>query len=113
MKFFSSRGAFRALSYPDYFWFWSSYFVSNVGSWMQSVAQGWLLYELTLSPFYLGLFSSLRMVLLLCFFILGGLMSDRVDRRKVMVGIQIVSALSALVMAVLVSLKSIQVWHIF
>ena len=71
MKFFSSRGAFRALSYPDFFWFWSSYFVSNVGSWMQSIAQGWLLFELTSSPFYLGLFSSLRMVLLLCFFVLG------------------------------------------
>lgn len=113
MKFFRPGGAFRALGYPDYFWFWSSYFVSNVGSWMQSVAQGWLLYELTLSPFYLGLFSSLRMVLLLCFFVLGGLMSDRVDRRKVMLGIQIVSALSALVMAVLVTLKSIEVWHIF
>jgi predicted MFS family arabinose efflux permease len=113
MKFARHGGAFRALSYPDYFWFWSSYFVSNVGSWMQSVAQGWLLYELTLSPFYLGLFSSLRMVLLLCFFVLGGLMSDRIDRRKVMLGIQIISALSALGLAILVTFKAIQVWHIF
>ena len=113
MKLLRHGGAFRALSYPDYFWFWSSYFVSNVGSWMQSVAQGWLLYELTLSPFYLGLFSSLRMVLLLCFFVLGGLMSDRIDRRKVMLGIQIISALSALGMAILVTFKAIQVWHIF
>ncbi|HEX9147119.1 MAG TPA: MFS transporter [Candidatus Binatia bacterium] len=113
MKFLHHGGAFRALSYPDYFWFWSSYFVSNVGSWMQSVAQGWLLYELTSSPFYLGLFSSLRMVLLLCFFVLGGLMSDRIDRRKVMLGIQTISALSALGLAVLVTFKSIHVWHIF
>jgi MFS family permease len=113
MKFLHRGGAFRALSYPDYFWFWSSYFVSNVGSWMQSVAQGWLLYELTSSPFYLGLFSSLRMVLLLLFFVLGGLMSDRIDRRKVMLGIQTISALSALGLAVLVTFKSIQVWHIF
>lgn len=80
---------------------------------MQSVAQGWLLYELTASPFYLGLFSSLRMVLLLCFFVLGGLMSDRIDRRKVMLGIQTISALSALGLAVLVTFKSIHVWHIF
>ena len=113
MKVLRHGGAFRALSYPDYFWFWSSYFVSNVGSWMQSVAQGWLLYELTLSPFYLGLFSSLRMVLLLCFFVLGGLMSDRIDRRKVMLGIQIISALSALGLAILVTFNAIQVWHIF
>ena len=106
-------GAFRALSYPDYFWFWSSYFVSNVGSWMQGIAQGWLLFDLTSSPFYLGLFSSLRMVMLLSFFILGGIMSDRIDRRKVMLFIQVLSALTALGLAVLVTTETIQVWHIF
>lgn len=113
MKLLGNSGAFRALSYPDFFWFWSSYFISNVGSWMQSIAQGWLLFELTSSPFYLGLFSSLRMVLLLCFFVLGGLMSDRWERRKVMLWIQVISALTALGLALLVSAKSIQVWHIF
>ena len=104
---------FRALAYRDFFLFWSSYFVSNVGSWMQSVAQGWLLFELTSSPLYLGLFSAVRMVLLVCFFLLGGLMADRLDRRKVMLCIQSISALTALSMAVLVSLKVIHVWHIF
>jgi len=113
MNLFNKTGVFRALSYPDYFWFWSSYFVSNVGSWMQSVAQGWLLFELTSSPFYLGLFSSLRMVLLLSFFVLGGLMSDRWERRKVMLWIQVISVLTALGLAMLVSFKAIQVWHIF
>jgi MFS family permease len=110
---FRSSGAFRALSYPDYFWFWSSYFVSNVGSWMQGIAQGWLLFDLTSSPFYLGLFSSLRMVMLLSFFILGGIMSDRIDRRKVMLAIQWISALTALGLALLVSTHTIRVWHIF
>jgi MFS family permease len=113
LKLFQNGGAFRALSYPDYFWFWSSYFVSNVGSWMQGIAQGWLLFDLTSSPFYLGLFSSLRMVMLLSFFILGGIMSDRVDRRKVMFFIQIISALTALGLALLVSTHMIRVWHIF
>jgi MFS family permease len=110
---FQTSGAFRALRYPDYFWFWSSYFVSNVGSWMQGIAQGWLLFELTSSPFYLGLFSSLRMVMLVSFFILGGIMSDRIDRRRVMLAIQWISALTALGLAVLVSTHSIRVWHIF
>lgn len=113
MKITDKITAFRALGYPDFFWFWSSYFVSNVGSWMQSVAQGWLLFELTSSPFYLGLFSSLRMVLLLCFFVLGGLMSDRWERRKVMLWIQAISALTALGLALLVFFHAIQVWHIF
>jgi MFS family permease len=113
LKIFRSGGAFRALSYPDYFWFWSSYFVSNVGSWMQGIAQGWLLFELTSSPLYLGLFSSLRMVMLVSFFILGGIMSDRLDRRKVILWIQVVSALTALGLALLVTTHTIQVWHIF
>ncbi len=113
MQLSSRSGAFRALSYPNFFWFWTSYFVSNVGSWMQSVAQGWLLFDLTSSPLYLGLFSSLRMVMLLCFFVLGGLMSDRWERRKVMLCIQCISALTALGLALLVSFKAIQVWHIF
>jgi MFS family permease len=80
---------------------------------MQGIAQGWLLFELTSSPFYLGLFSSLRMVMLLSFFILGGIMSDRIDRRKVMLAIQWISALTALGLAVLVSTHAIRVWHIF
>ena len=113
MARFRSSGAFRALSYPNYFWFWSSYFVSNVGSWMQGIAQGWLLFDLTSSPFYLGLFSSLRMAMLLSFFILGGIMSDRIDRRKVMLAIQWISALTALALALLVSTHTIRVWHIF
>ena len=113
MARFRSSGAFRALSYPNYFWFWSSYFVSNVGSWMQGIAQGWLLFDLTSSPFYLGLFSSLRMVMLLSFFILGGIMSDRIDRRRVMLAIQWISALTALALALLVSTHTIRVWHIF
>jgi MFS family permease len=113
LKLLQKTGAFRALSYPDYFWFWSSYFVSNVGSWMQGIAQGWLLFELTGSPFYLGLFSSLRMVMLLSFFVLGGIMSDRIDRRKVMLAIQWISALTALGLAVLVTTHTIRVWHIF
>ena len=80
---------------------------------MQGIAQGWLLFELTSSPFYLGLFSSLRMVMLLSFFILGGIMSDRIDRRRVMLAIQWISALTALGLAVLVSTDSVRVWHIF
>jgi MFS family permease len=113
MKYFQNSGVFRALSYPNFFWFWSSYFVSNVGSWMQSISMGWLLFEMTSSPFYLGLFSSLRMVMLISFFILGGIMSDRIDRRKIMLAIQIVAALTSLLLAILVSTQLIRVWHIF
>jgi len=95
--------AFRALRHRDFLWFWSSYFVSNVGSWMQSVAQGWLLFELTNSPLTLGLFSLLRTGMLLFFFLVGGIIADRWDRRLVMICIQIVSLATALGLALLTS----------
>ncbi len=107
------RGIFGSLHYRDFFWFWLSYFVSNVGSWMQSVTQGWLLFELTGSPLYLGLFSLLRTVMLLSFFLLGGIMADRWDRRLVMIWIQTISLSTALGLAFLTSLGVVQVWHIF
>ena len=105
--------AFRALRYRDFALFWWSYFISNVGSWMQSVAQGWLLFDLTNSPLTLGLFSLLRTAMLLCFFVVGGLIADRWDRRLVMIWIQVVSLATALALAVLTSLGAVQVWHIF
>jgi MFS family permease len=106
-------GAFRALRYPDFLWFWSSYFISSVGGWMQNIGQAWLLYQITDSPLYLGLFSLLRTVLLFCFFLLGGVMADRWDRRVVMLWIQVVALLSAFILALLVSLDAIRIWHIF
>ena len=52
----SRRGAmFRALSHRNYRLFWSGAFLSNIGTWMQAVAQGWLVLQLTDSPFWLGL----------------------------------------------------------
>jgi len=109
---FRQRAIFSAFRYPDFFWFWWSYFVSNIGSWMQTIAQGWLIYDLTQSPLYLGVFSLLRSILLLVFFFLGGLMADRWDRRLLMIWIQIISLLSALVLGLLTSFGVVRVWHI-
>jgi MFS family permease len=106
------RAIFSAFRYPDFFWFWWSYFLSNIGSWMQAVAQGWLLYELTQSPLVLGVFSLFRSSLLLVFFFLGGLIADRWDRRLLMIWIQIISLLSALILGFLTTLAIVQVWHI-
>ena len=77
---------------------------------MKNVAQGWLLFELTDSPFILGLFSLLRTIMLFCFFLLGGLVADRWDRRLVMMWIQIVSLITAFILAILVSLDAIRAY---
>ena len=103
LKLLDRTGAFRALSYPNYFWFWSSYFVSNVGSWMQSIAMGWLLFRFDRVAALSRLVQLFAHRHLIGFFILGGIMSDRIDRRKVMLWSQFIAAGTSLVLALLVT----------
>jgi hypothetical protein len=78
---------------------------------MQSIAQGWLLFELTSSPFYLGLFQFLKNGAPIVPFRLGGLMSDRWERAKSCCGSAI--AVNGVGTSVARVVKTIEVWHIF
>jgi len=75
---------FDAFHEPDYRRFWLTQFISNIGSWMQVVAQGWLVYRLTNSPLLLGIvgFSSSAPSIFLM--LPGGVLADQLDRRKVL-----------------------------
>src|SRR3954453_6277376 len=92
--------------------FWAGSIISNSGSWMQMVAQGWLVYHLSSSPFLLGVVGvsrALPMILLAPF---GGVVADRLQRIKLLKTTQIVAALIGLVPAVLTSAGVIQIWHL-
>ena len=78
------RGWFRALRHADFRLFWTGNFISNIGSWMQNVAQGWLVLQLTNSPFWLGLVGFAQQVPALIFSLLGGVIADRTSRRKLL-----------------------------
>src|ERR1700730_8830808 len=110
-----SRGVsemFRALRHRNFLLFWSGAFLSNTGTWMQAVAQGWLVLQLSNSPFWLG-FERLRGTargLLLT--LAGGVFADLMDRRRLLIYTQIVAGITALTLGVLVATHVVQVWMI-
>jgi len=106
------RGWFRALRHVEYRVFWTGNFVSNIGSWMQNVAQGWLVLQLTNSPFWLGLVGFAQQVPALIFSLLGGVIADRASRRRLLLATQTTMMLLALVLAVLTHLHWITVQQI-
>ncbi len=106
------RGWFRALRHPEFRVFWTGNFISNIGSWMQNVAQGWLVLTLTNSPFWLGFVGFAQQVPALIFSLPGGVIADRAGRRKLLMATQTAMMFLALLLAVLVSLKWITVGRI-
>jgi MFS family permease len=105
--------ALRALRHRNYRLFFSGQLVSLIGTWMQTVAQSWLMYRLTNSELLLGLvgFVSYSPVFLLA--TLGGTWADRRDRRAILVTTQSLAMGLALVLAGLTLSGAVQVWHIF
>src|ERR1041384_702566 len=95
-------GMFRALSHRNYRLFWLGAFLSNVGTWMQAVAQGWLVLQLTNSPFWLGLDGFMATAPGLLLTLIGGVFADLIDRRRILIFTQVGAGLSALTLAVLI-----------
>jgi MFS family permease len=104
---------FRALRHRNFQLFFAGQFISLTGTWMQSVAQSWLVYRLTGSVILLGAvgFASQIPVFLIAPF--GGSVADRMDRRRILVITQSVAMSLAAVLAVLTLTGSIQIWHLF
>src|SRR2546422_2900510 len=84
---------FRSFRYRDFALFWTGNFLSNVGTWMQNLALGWLILVRTNSPFLLGLNGFLGTVPSLVFSLPGGAIADRLNRRKLMLFTQTSMAL--------------------
>lgn len=101
-----------ALTYRDYRVLWCGAFVSSIGTWMQKVAQSWLVLTITNSPFYLGLDAFLGEAPILLFTLVGGVVADRYDRRRVLLISQAVQMASAFALAALVFADVVRIWHI-
>src|ERR1700716_2578216 len=89
------------LRHRDFRILWVGSVVSNVGTWMHIVAQGWLMYQLTDSPLWLGLVGLMRAVPLLAFLLVGGVAADRVPRVRVLYVTQLAALLLAAILATL------------
>jgi len=103
---------FRALSHRNYRLFWIGAFLSNVGTWMQAVAQGWLVLQLTNSPFWLGLDAFMATAPGFVFTLVGGVFADRIDRRRLLLYTQVVAGLAALALAGLVATSVVNRWMV-
>lgn len=102
----------RAFAHRDFRLFWCGQGVSLIGTWMQSVAQSWLVLELTSSPFRLGLVGTLQFapVLFLSFF--AGALADRLPKRRLLLMTQSVMCVQALALAGLVARGHVEYWHV-
>jgi MFS family permease len=103
---------FAALRYRDFRQVWAGNFLSNVGTWMQNVAQGWLVLQLTGSAFWVGLVSFAAAAPMLVFTLVGGVVADHVDRRKMLMLSQYAMMASAVALAGLTYTHRVHVAHV-
>jgi MFS family permease len=103
---------FSAFSYRDFRLFWFGQIISLSGTWMQSVAQGWLVYSLTKSPLYLGMVAAAASLPILLFSLFGGVIADRYRKRDLLLFTQALSIIPALALGLLTSSGIVTVWHV-
>jgi MFS family permease len=106
----SGLAAFR---HRNYRLFWFGQLVSVTGTWMQTLAQAWLVLTLTSSAFLLGLVSVFQFTPILLFGLFAGVLADRLPKRNLLVGTQAFSSLLAALLAVLVWTERVELWHVY
>src|ERR1700733_8558552 len=105
--------AWRALRHRNFQLFFSGQLISLIGTWMQSVAQSWLVYRMTGSALLLGSVGFASQVPVFLFAPLGGIAADRFNRRHIVIATQIAAMVLAFILAALTLFHKIQVWHVF
>jgi MFS family permease len=101
--------AFRVAAYR---WYWSSQLASGIGTWAQTVAQAWLVLELTHSAVALGTIATLQFLPMLVFPLLGGVIADRLPRRRLLIATQVGAMLQAAALGLLVWSGHVQYWEV-
>ena len=103
------RRTLVAFTYRDFRIQWLGACTSSIGTWMQIVAQNWLVLSLTSSPFYLGLDAFLQQLPIIMFTLIGGVLADRYDRRRTLIASQYVQMATSAVLAALMFLTPLVV----
>jgi MFS family permease len=101
-----------AFRYRDFRVQWFGACTSSIGTWMQIVAQNWLVLSLTHSAFFLGLDAFLQQLPIILFSLVGGVLADRRDRRRTLIASQYVQMATSAALAALMYFHVVQVWHI-
>jgi predicted MFS family arabinose efflux permease len=106
------RRIFKAFLYRDFRLVWIGACTSSIGTWMQIVAQGWLIYRLSHSATLLALDQFLGGIPIFLFSLVGGVFADRIERRKILLGSQYLQLASATTLTILVVTGMVHVWQI-
>jgi predicted MFS family arabinose efflux permease len=106
------RRTLVAFTYRDFRVQWIGACTSSIGTWMQIVAQNWLVVSLTHSPFFLGFDAFLQQLPIILFSLIGGVFADRYDRRRTLIASQVVQMSTSATLALLMFLDVVQIWHI-
>jgi len=109
----ASRQTFAALANRNYRLFFSGQAISLIGTWMQTVAQSWLVLQLTGSATALGLVVALQTLPVLLLGPYGGVVADRADKRKLMMALQAMMSLLALSLGLLTVTGAVQLWQVY
>lgn len=91
---------------------WIGACTSSIGTWMQIMAQSWLVLQLSGSPFWLGVDSFLGSIPIVLFSLVGGVFADRMSRQRILVGSQVIQMVCAFLLAALFAAGVARVWHI-
>src|SRR3954468_9932057 len=108
----SLRKVFKAFQYRDFRLMWFGACTSSIGTWMQIVAQGWLIYRLSHSAFLLALDQFLAGIPIFLLSLIGGVVADRTERRKILLVSQFIQMASAAILTLLVATGIVSVWEI-
>ena len=103
---------FAAFTYRDFRVQWLGACTSSIGTWMQIVAQNWLVLSLTNSAFFLGLDAFLQQLPIMLFTLIGGVLADRRDRRRTLLTSQYIQMATSGTLAALMYFGVVQIWHI-
>jgi len=109
---FKRTRTFRSLRYRNYALFYFGQLISLTGTWMQHVAQAWLVYSITQSSFMLGLVSATALTPILLFGLHGGIIADRVSRYRLFIVSQVLAMIQAFILCTLTLTGLVQPWHI-
>src|SRR6202790_2051841 len=104
---------FRGLRHRNFQLFFGGQLISLIGTWMQNVAQAWLVYRLTGSSLVLGSVGFASQIPVFLVAPIGGIVADRMNRHRVVIGTQVASMILALILAALTLGHLVQVWHVF
>ncbi len=104
--------AFLALRHRNFRLFWFGQMISLMGTWMQIIGQAWLVLELTHSALLLGLVGALQFLPVMLLSLFGGVLADRLPKRKVLLFTQSFAMLQATVLWILVATGEVRLWHV-